>query len=119
EEVVCVAREGEEVALAPAALERMGDARAVVEGVVERGDPVSGGTTGVAPRKRVAVAADEVADFNRRLLRSHRVGQGPEVTPEVVRASLVRLANGFAPRTPRGGPEPGGRVVGGVNEGGA
>jgi histidine ammonia-lyase len=117
EEVVRVAREGEEVALAPAVLERMGDARAVVEGVVERGDPVYGVTTGVASRKRVTVAADEVADFNRRLLRSHRVGQGPEVTPEVVRASLVRLANGFASGTTGVRPELAERVVAALNEG--
>jgi histidine ammonia-lyase len=96
DEVVRVARAGEGVELAPEAVERMRAARAVVDRAVERGDPVYGVTTGVASRKRVSVGASEVADFNRRLIGSHRVGQGPTASEDVVRAVLVRMANGFA-----------------------
>ena len=46
--------------------------------------------------KRVPLAADEVARFNRRLLENHRVAQGPPVAGDVVRATMLRLANGFA-----------------------
>ena len=117
EEVVRVAREGDQVVLARNAIEQMSAARAVVDDVVERGEAVYGVTTGVASRKRVAVTAAEVADFNRRLLRSHRVGQGPDAPREVVRASLVRLANGFASGTTGVRPQLAERLVGALNDG--
>ena len=99
DEVVRVARGGEEVELAPEAVERMRAARAVVDRAVERGDAVYGVTTGVASRKRVSVTADEVAAFNRRLLGSHRVAQGPLAPDDAVRAHALRMANGFASGT--------------------
>src|SRR5919198_874403 len=96
EQVLRVAREGEPVALAPEAAERMHVARAIVDEAIARGEEIYGVTTGVASRKRVPVASGEIAGFNRRLLLSHRVGQGLAVPDEVVRAQLVRMANGFA-----------------------
>jgi histidine ammonia-lyase len=117
EEVVRVAREGEEVELAPDAVDRMREARAVVDRAVERGDAVYGVTTGVASRKRVSVEPVQVEDFNRRLLESHRVGQGPDVPPEVVRAAIVRMANGFAAGTTGVRPEVAQRLVAALNEG--
>jgi histidine ammonia-lyase len=117
DEVVRVARDGEQVELEPGALERMREARAVVQGVVERGDPVYGVTTGVASRKRVRVAADEVAEFNRMLIQSHRVGQGADAPPDVVRAALLRMANGFASGTTGVRPEVAERLVRALNDG--
>ena len=99
DEVVAVARGGEPVELAPAAVERMRTARAVVERALDRGEVVYGFTTGVGPRKRVQVEPREAEEFNRRLIRSHRSGQGPDAPPDVVRATMLRLANGFAPGT--------------------
>jgi histidine ammonia-lyase len=96
EEVLRVARGGEAVELAPEALEQMGRARAVVESALERGEEVYGLTTGVASRKRAKVDADDVGAFNRLMIQSHRVGQGPAAPPDVVRAALVRLVNGLA-----------------------
>ena len=96
EEVLRVARGGEAVELAPEALEQMGRARAVVESALERGEEVYGLTTGVASRKRAKVDADDVGAFNRLMIQSHRVGQGPAAPTDVVRAALVRLVNGLA-----------------------
>jgi histidine ammonia-lyase len=96
DEVVRVARSGEHAELAPEAAERMQAARAVVDRAVARGDVAYGLTTGVASRKRAAVSGGEVAAFNRLMIQSHRVGQGPDAPEDVVRAALVRLANGFA-----------------------
>ena len=115
DEVVRVARADESVELAPEAVEHMRESRAVVERVVERGEQVYGVTTGVASRKRVPVSSDDVADFNRRLLRSHRVGQGPDAPRDVVRAQLVRLANLFASGTTGVRPDVVERVVGALN----
>jgi len=117
EEVVRVARSREPVELAAEAVERMREARAVVDAAVDRGEAVYGVTTGVASRKRVAVTADEMAEFNRRLLRSHLVGQGPEAPHDVVRAQLVRLANLFASGTTGVRPAVAERLVVALNDG--
>jgi histidine ammonia-lyase len=116
EEVVRVARGGEAVELAPEALERMGRARAVVESALERGEEVYGLTTGVASRKRAQVSAEDVGAFNRLLIRSHRVGQGPPAPPDVVRAALLRLVNGFAGGTTGVRPELAETLVQALNE---
>jgi histidine ammonia-lyase len=108
---VRVARGRERVELTPEAVERMRNAHAVVAEVVERGDPAYGITTGVASRKRVRVRADELDAFNRLLIESHRVGQGPDAPEDVVRATMLRLANGFASATTGARPELAERLV--------
>ncbi|HUF01490.1 MAG TPA: aromatic amino acid ammonia-lyase [Gaiellaceae bacterium] len=117
EEVVRVARGGEQVGLAPAAIGRMREARGVVERAVERGEAVYGVTTGVASRKRVRVGPEDVAEFNRRLIQSHRVAQGPDAAEDVVRAAALRLANGFASATTGVRPEIAERLVRALNDG--
>jgi histidine ammonia-lyase len=119
EDVVRVARRGEQVELAPEAVERMRSARAVAEQALERGEPVYGLTTGVASRKRTAVTTDDTAAFNKLLIQSHRVGQGANAPDDVVRAALVRLANGFASGTTAVRPELAERVVAVLNDGAA
>ncbi len=117
DEVVRVARAHEPVELAAGALERMRESRAVVERAVERGDAVYGVTTGVASRKRVTVSAAEIADFNRRLLGSHRVGQGPDAPADAIRAVVLRMANGFASGVTGVRPEIAERLVSALNDG--
>jgi len=39
---------------------------------------------------------DELAEFNRRLILEHRVGQGDPAPADVVRAQLLLVVNGFA-----------------------
>ena len=95
EEVVRVARGGEQVELAPAAVERMQATRAVVRDVLAGGQDVYGFTTGVGMRKRFS-APEEQARFNRALIKGHLVGQGAEAPTDVVRAHMVRMANGLA-----------------------
>src|SRR5437867_8939901 len=92
-------------------------ARGVVERALERGETIYGFTTGVASRKRVRVEPGDVEDFNRRLLRSHLVGQGPDAPDDVVRATMLRLANGFAAGTAGVRPEPAERLVAALNDG--
>jgi histidine ammonia-lyase len=116
DDVLRVARERERVAIAPEAVERMRAARAVVERAVERGDMVYGLTTGVASRKRVRIEPGEIEDFNRLLIQSHRVGQGPNAPADVVRASMLRAANGFAAGTAGVRPELADRFVSALNE---
>jgi len=96
DEVVRVARDGEAVALAPSVARTMARARGTVEAALARGDQVYGLTTAVGVLKRVPLAGSDAASFNARLLENHRVGQGPPAARDVVRATMLRLANGFA-----------------------
>jgi len=96
DDVVRVAREGQRVALSAPARMQMKRSRTVVERAAARGDEVYGLTTGVGVFKRARLTAADVAEFNRRLLVNHRVAQGPPVPADVARATMLRLANGFA-----------------------
>lgn len=115
--VVRVARDGARVELAPVAVEHMRACRAVVEAAVAAGEPVYGVTTGVGVRSRVAVAPAEMDAFNRRLISDHRVATGPPAPRDVVRATMVRLANSFASGTPGVRPELAALVVDALNAG--
>lgn len=117
EQVVAVARERARVELAGSAVERMRAGRAVVERVLEEGRPVYGVTTGVGVRRRVAVPAAEVAAYNRRLIADHRIATGGAAADDVVRAAMVRLANGFCTGTPGVRPELAELVVEALNAG--
>ena len=116
-DVVRVARDAEPVELAPEAIERMRETRALVERVVARGDEVYGVTTGVGARKKIRVPLEEIPQFNRRLIENHRVGTGPDASPEVVRATMLRVANAFAKGTSGVRPEIAERIVRALNEG--
>ena len=116
EEVVRVARSDEGVELAPEAVERMRAARSVVEQVLADGQQVYGANTGVGMRKRFAVD-EEMARFNRNLIAGHLIGQGPIAERDVVRATMVRLANGFAQGAPGVRPELAQLVVDAIGEG--
>jgi histidine ammonia-lyase len=116
EDVVRVAREGEHVELELSAVERMRETRALVDRVVERGDVVYGTTTGVGARKKVLVAAGEIPAFNRALIANHLTATGPEAPPDVVRATILRLANALAKGTPGARLELAERLVAALNE---
>ncbi len=105
EDVVSVAHGNDEVTFAPGIRPRMQAHRDVVEDVLARGDQVYGLTTGVAERKRVSLQGSARAGFNRSLLRTHRMAQGPLAPPTLVRATMLVLANAFAIGTPGVRPE--------------
>ena len=95
EDVVRVAREGEQVEIAKDALVRMRASRDVVEGALARGEQVYGFSTGVGMRKLFSIEDDQ-AQFNALLVRGHLVAQGPAAPNDVVRATLLKLANMLA-----------------------
>ena len=105
DELVRVARGEESVELGAGVPERMRATRAVVEAASAGGQEVYGLTTGVGVKKKAAVAPGDVAEFNRLLVLNHRVGQGPALPDDVVRAALCRLANGLASGEPGVRPE--------------
>ncbi|MCP9487578.1 MAG: aromatic amino acid ammonia-lyase, partial [Gaiellaceae bacterium MAG52_C11] len=116
EQVLEVARGDAKVELEAAALERMRRARGVAERALAAGEVVYGLSTGVGVRKRAQIGVAEQGAFNTRLILNHLVGQGEEATDEVVRATLLALANGFARGAGLAGPGLAQRVVDALNE---
>jgi len=96
DEVVRVARHGEPVVLDPTAVERMAQTRAIVEERLATGDAIYGGSTAVGVLKRTDVEPTAAGDYSGRLIRQHLVGQGDDAPNDIVRATMLRLANGLA-----------------------
>ena len=117
DEVVRVARDGEQVAIAPDAIERMRVSRDLVERALARGDEVYGLTTGLGMRKRYGIESARMAAYSAGVVAAHQVGAGPVAPPDVVRAMALRMANGFAKATFGVRPELAERLVAALNHG--
>jgi len=115
-DVVRVARGGERVELDAVALERMQASRAVVDAALARGEPVYGFSTGVGMRKLFSIEEDQ-ARFNWLLIRGHLVAQGPAAPDDVVRATLLKLANMLAGGASGARPQLAERLVSALNDG--
>jgi histidine ammonia-lyase len=96
DDVLAVARAGAGATLAGEARTRMQAGRATLLQSVAAGATVYGANTGVGAGKLHPVAADEEARFNRVMLTNHRIVAGPDAPPDLVRATLLRLANHLA-----------------------
>jgi histidine ammonia-lyase len=116
-ELVAIAQRNEPVELAEPARARMERARVIVEDALSRDQPVYGLTTGLAERKRFSLAPGQQRTFNRLLVQSHRVAQGPTVAPQVVRAMMACLVNGYAKGLAGVRPALADVVIGALNEG--
>ncbi len=118
DEVVRVARGGEPVALDADARARMAATprdrrrRSRPRGGRVRHDDRASGVL-----KRVGVAAADAADYSSGMLAHHLVGQGPDAPPDVVRATILRLANHFAESSPGVRPELADRLIAALNDG--
>ncbi|HET8968727.1 MAG TPA: aromatic amino acid ammonia-lyase, partial [Gaiellaceae bacterium] len=115
-EVVRVARGGEIVELAPAAIGRMRASREVVESALARGDSIYGFSTGVGMRKLFDIEDDQ-AHFNRMLIRGHLIAQGPAAPDDAVRATMLKLANSLAQGVTGARPEVAEALVAALNAG--
>ena len=95
-ELLDVAEGGRRVRLAPAARTRMRESAAIVTGLVERGAAVYGVTTGFGKLSDIAIPADQLAQLQVNLVRSHAAGVGPRLPTREVRAMMVLRANVLA-----------------------
>src|SRR5580700_6082425 len=116
-QVVAAARHGEAVALAPEAIAAMRQSRAVVEEVLNGGEPVYGLTTGVGERKSFLLDPAERQRFNHRLVLNHRIAQGDVAPADVVRGAMLCLANSYAKGVTGVRPELAEMIVTLLNEG--
>lgn len=117
DEIVRVARVGERVVLDPPAVERMAIARAIVEERLLAGEAIYGGSTAVGVLKRTDVGAAEAGAYSSRMIRQHMVAQGDEAPADLVRGTMLRLANGFAAGYPGVRPLLAERLVDALNAG--
>jgi histidine ammonia-lyase len=96
DEVVRVARGDGRVQLAPSAVARMTAARSVVDERLVAGDQIYGSSTAVGVLKRTGLDPVAAAGYSNRIIRQHLVAQGDDAAGDVVRATILRLANGLA-----------------------
>jgi histidine ammonia-lyase len=95
-DMIAVARAAAPVALAPAALDSMTASRRALERAVANGHRIYGTSTAAGALQRVDLGAAEARDFNRAMLMNCRVGLGAPAGHEIVRGTLLRLANNLA-----------------------
>ncbi len=96
DEISQVALQGRGVALDPAALPRIRASRAVVDGVLARGETAYGVNTGFGKLSDVRIEPGEVRMLQRNLVRSHACGLGEALPEAEVRAMLLLRANVLA-----------------------
>jgi histidine ammonia-lyase len=96
EQVVKVARNGTQVALAPTARERVAASRAIVEGLLRERKTVYGVTTGFGALSGTRISPEDAVDLQRNLIRSHSAGLGRSSDTDTVRAMMLLRANTLA-----------------------
>jgi histidine ammonia-lyase len=96
EQLKQVSAGGVEVVLTQDAIERMNASRALVEKVVEVGDPVYGVNTGFGKFSEVRIDAADLSLLQKNLVRSHACGVGPALDADLVRMILLSKAVGLS-----------------------
>ena len=89
DQVVAVARHGRSVRLGDEALARLRTARDAVETLAAADEPVYGVSTGFGALATRHIPAEQRAQLQRSLVRSHAAGSGAEVEAETVRAMML------------------------------
>ncbi|HEU0205705.1 MAG TPA: histidine ammonia-lyase [Pseudolysinimonas sp.] len=89
DEVAAVARHDAPVELAPEALARMAESRAVIEGLADDPAPHYGVSTGFGALATTHIPVEQRQQLQRSLIRSHAASSGREVDREVVRATML------------------------------
>lgn len=93
EKLEAIARHGEEVALAPEALERIKLCRAMLERKIAAREIMYGVNTGIGEFSEVVLDDDQVKDFQRYLIYNHSAGIGDPAPIEHVRGAMVGRIN--------------------------
>lgn len=91
--LVRIARGGEKVELAPAALERIRACRAVLEEKIDAHEIMYGVNTGIGEFSEVVLSDEQVKDFQRYLIYNHAAGIGDPAPVEYVRGAMAGRIN--------------------------
>ena len=92
EDVVAVARDRARARVSDEALQRVREARSVVERVLARGTPVYGMNTGLGSLSRHHVALDELEQFSFATVADQTASYGQPLHTDIVRAMMVARA---------------------------
>ena len=95
-DVVGVARDRVRVALHPSASEHLTRVRRIVDGIVERNEPVYGVTTGFGNFADVVIPRGQLGQLQLNLVRSHAAGVGEALDEAETRGLMVLRANVLA-----------------------
>jgi histidine ammonia-lyase len=93
EKLTAIARDGEKVKLAPAALERIRACRAMLEKKLAAHEIMYGTNTGIGEFSEHLLSDEEVRDFQRYLVYNHAAGIGDPLPAEQVRGALAARIN--------------------------
>ena len=93
EDVVNVARHGEEVELHPDSVLRIRKCREMLERKIEAKEVMYGVNTGIGDLSEIILDEDQIKDFQRFLIYNHAAGIGDPAPAEYVRGAMVARAN--------------------------
>jgi len=93
EKLVQIARHNEKVELAPEALERIKQCRAMLEDKIKAREIMYGVNTGIGEFSETVLTDDQVQDFQKYLIYNHAAGIGDPVPIEQVRAAMAGRIN--------------------------
>ncbi len=93
ERIVAIARHGEKVELAPAALERIKTCRAMLEEKLAAKEIMYGTNTGIGEFSEKVLNDEQVKEFQKYLIYNHAAGIGEPIPVEYVRAALAGRIN--------------------------
>jgi histidine ammonia-lyase len=93
EQLVRIARHGEQVALDPAAAERINVCRAMLEEKIAAREIMYGTNTGIGEFSEIVLDDDQVQQFQRFLVYNHAAGIGEPAPIEVVRGAMAARIN--------------------------
>lgn len=92
-DVVKAVRQGWTVTLDTAQLAKVGQARELVQRLLDQGTPVYGINTGFGKLAETSISRESVAELQRNLILSHSCGVGEPFSGEVVKAMIILRAN--------------------------
>jgi histidine ammonia-lyase len=93
EDVVAVARHGRAVELDPAARDRIGRCRALLDRKIDQNETMYGVNTGIGEFSEVPLSREQLRDFQRYLIYNHSAGIGDPAPIEHVRAAMASRIN--------------------------
>ncbi|MCU0505861.1 MAG: aromatic amino acid ammonia-lyase [Chloroflexi bacterium] len=93
EKLAAIARDGEQVALDPAALDRIAANRAMLEEKIAAHEIMYGVNTGIGEFSEVVLTDEQVAQFQRFLIYNHAAGIGDPAPIPTVRAAMAGRIN--------------------------
>ncbi len=93
EKLVAIAREGRQVELAPAALQRITHCRSLLEEKIQAGEIMYGVNTGIGEFSEIILDDDQVREFQKYLIYNHAAGIGDPAPIEYVRGAMAGRIN--------------------------